>query len=84
MTTSTFYNLFTYSGYNTIEGIFSFLFGFENCTLLQPISNLPKGTECEVYIDIINQEARFYYKDELVTYKLNLTLNEQIESKVYD
>lgn len=83
MTTSTFYNLFTYSGYNTTDGIDN-AFGFEDCTLLQPIGNLPKGTECEVYIDIINQEARFYYKDELVTYKLNLTLNEQIESKVYD
>lgn len=83
MTTSTFYNLFTYSGYNTTDGIDN-AFGFENCTLLQTIGNLPKGTECEVYIDIINQEAKFYYKDELVTYKLNLTLNEQIESKVYD
>lgn len=82
MTNSTFNNLFTYSVY-TRDGIDD-AFGFEDCTLLQPIGNLPKGTECEVYIDILNQEARFYYKDELVTYKLNLTLDEQIESEVYD
>jgi hypothetical protein len=78
MTAPVFNNLFTYS-YLTR--------GFEDCTLLQPIGKLPKGTECDIYIDLLNQEARFYveYIEDVITYKLNITVDssEEIESEAY-
>ena len=85
MTKSTFNNLFTYS-YLTRDGIENAL-GFEDCTLLQPIGKLPKGTECDIYIDLLNQEARFYVKyiENVITYKLNITVDssKEIESEAY-
>lgn len=85
MTTLTFYNLFNYL-VCTKDDLYD-AFEFENCTLLQPIGKLSKGTECKVYIDIFNQEARFYVKgiEDVVTYKLNITVysSEEIKSKIY-
>lgn len=57
MTILTFYNLFNYD-VCTKDGINDVL-GFEDCILLENIDRLQKGTNCEVYIDIFNQEARF-------------------------
>jgi hypothetical protein len=80
-----FNNLFTYS-YLTRDGIEDAL-GFEECTLIQSIGKLPKGTECDIYIDILNQEARFYVEDieNVITYKLNITIDssKEIESEAY-
>jgi hypothetical protein len=85
MTAPVFNNLFTYS-YLTRDGIEDAL-GFNECTLLQPIGKLPKGTECDIYIDLLNQEARFYveYIEDVITYKLNITVDssEEIESEAY-
>jgi hypothetical protein len=84
MTAPVFNNLFTYSYLTrSIEDAL----GFEDCTLLQPIGKLPKGTECDIYIDLLNQEARFYveYIEDVITYKLNITVDssEEIESEAY-
>lgn len=84
MTKLVFNNLFTYF-YLTRDGIEDAL-GFEQCTLLQPIGKLPEGTECNIYLDLLNQEARFYVEDieNVITYKLNITVDssKEIESKV--
>ena len=84
MTAPVFNNLFTYSYLTrSIEDAL----GFEDCTLLQPIGKLPKGTECDIYIDLLYQEARFYveYIEDVITYKLNITVDssEEIESEAY-
>jgi hypothetical protein len=81
-----FNNLFTYS-YLTRDGIEDAL-GFEECTLIQSIGKLPKGTECDIYIDILNQEARFWLDsdgDNIVVYKLSITVDssKEIESEAY-
>ena len=84
MKTLTFYNLFNYA-VCTKDGINDAI-GFEDCILLENIGRLQKGTNCEVYIDIFNQEARFYVEniEEVITYRLNITLDlsEEIESLV--
>ena len=84
MTTLTFYNLFNYA-VCTKDGI-NDAFGFEDCTLLQNIGRLQKGTNSTIYIDIFNHEARFYVEniEDVITYRLNITLDlsEEIKSVV--
>lgn len=84
MKTLTFYNLFDYA-VCTKDDLYD-AFEFEDCTLLQNIGRLQRGTNCEVYIDIFNHEARFYVEniEDVITYRLNITLDlsKEIESVV--
>lgn len=85
MKTLTFYNLFNYA-VCTKDDLYD-AFEFEDCTLLQNIGRLQKGTNCEVYIDIFNHEARFYVEniEDVITYRLNIEVDstKEIESKIY-
>lgn len=52
---------------------------FEECTLLQDIGVLKAGTECDVVIDILHSQIRFWvgYEDdgELVAYPFSLVID---------